>query len=204
MVSARGHQRALLARARGDDLGRMGGRQRRPGSGVRRAVARLAERRWTDHRPDEPGRGRPQDRPRLKAPPRERLERGRDRAHGAAPVPLPVPVLRGRRPPVLPGVPAQRRRVPGRTVQYRKLRLADDDAGPGHGPCAGRSHPHARGRTPLSQSPGPGPNAARTQPLPLPRMRLNPEVQSLFDFSAGDFTLEDYRHHPPIAAPIAV
>jgi len=49
---------------------------------------------------------------------------------------------------------------------------------------------------------------ARTQlgrsPYALPRMRLNPEVQSLFDFSAGDFTLEDYRHHPPIAAPIAV
>ena len=49
---------------------------------------------------------------------------------------------------------------------------------------------------------------ARTQlgrnPYRLPRMRLNPEVQSLFDFTAGDFTLEDYRHHPPIAAPIAV
>lgn len=49
---------------------------------------------------------------------------------------------------------------------------------------------------------------ARTQlgrsPYALPRMRLNPDVQSLFDFTAGDFTLEDYRHHPPIAAPIAV
>jgi len=49
---------------------------------------------------------------------------------------------------------------------------------------------------------------ARTQlgrsPYALPRMRLNPEVRSLFDFTAGDFTLEDYRHHPPIAAPIAV
>jgi thymidylate synthase len=49
---------------------------------------------------------------------------------------------------------------------------------------------------------------ARTQlgrsPYALPRMRLNPEVHSLFDFTAGDFTLEDYRHHPPIAAPIAV
>jgi thymidylate synthase len=49
---------------------------------------------------------------------------------------------------------------------------------------------------------------ARTQlgrsPYALPRMRLNPEVQSVFDFAAGDFTLEDYRHHPPIAAPIAV
>jgi thymidylate synthase len=41
-------------------------------------------------------------------------------------------------------------------------------------------------------------------PYALPRMRLNPEVQSLFDFTAGDFMLEEYRHHPPIAAPIAV
>ncbi|MGQ0592011.1 MAG: thymidylate synthase [Gammaproteobacteria bacterium] len=49
---------------------------------------------------------------------------------------------------------------------------------------------------------------ARTQlgrsPYALPRMRLNPEVQSLFEFTAADFTLEHYRHHPPIAAPIAV
>jgi thymidylate synthase len=49
---------------------------------------------------------------------------------------------------------------------------------------------------------------ARTQlgrsPYALPRMRLNPDVQSLFDFTASDFTLEDYRYHPPIAAPIAV
>ncbi len=36
-------------------------------------------------------------------------------------------------------------------------------------------------------------------PYRLPRMRLNPKVQSLFDFAPGDFTLEDYRHHPPIA-----
>ncbi len=41
-------------------------------------------------------------------------------------------------------------------------------------------------------------------PYRLPRMRLNPEVRSLFDFAPGDFTLEGYRHHPPIAAPIAV
>jgi thymidylate synthase len=49
---------------------------------------------------------------------------------------------------------------------------------------------------------------ARTQlgrsPYALPKMRLNPEVRSLDAFTASDFTLEDYRHHPPIAAPIAV
>ncbi|MDX1380507.1 MAG: thymidylate synthase [Xanthomonadales bacterium] len=42
------------------------------------------------------------------------------------------------------------------------------------------------------------------EPYPLPRMRLNPDVRSLFDFTADDFTLENYRHHPPIKAPIAV
>ncbi len=44
---------------------------------------------------------------------------------------------------------------------------------------------------------------ART-PYPLPRMRLNPQVRSLFAFTYEDFTLEDYRHHPAIPAPVAV
>lgn len=42
------------------------------------------------------------------------------------------------------------------------------------------------------------------QPFPAPRMRLNPEVQSIFDFCYEDFTLEDYQFHPAIPAPIAV
>ena len=42
------------------------------------------------------------------------------------------------------------------------------------------------------------------EPYPLPRMRLDPDVRSLFDFTAEHFTLENYRHHPPIKAPIAV
>lgn len=41
-------------------------------------------------------------------------------------------------------------------------------------------------------------------PLPLPTMRLNPEVQNLFDFTFEDFELCDYQHHPHISAPIAV
>ena len=39
---------------------------------------------------------------------------------------------------------------------------------------------------------------------PLPRMRLNPEVRRLEDFTFGDFTLLDYNPHPSIRAPIAV
>lgn len=41
-------------------------------------------------------------------------------------------------------------------------------------------------------------------PLPLPTMRLNPAVQSIFDFTYGDFTLENYQYHKHIKAPIAV
>jgi thymidylate synthase len=42
------------------------------------------------------------------------------------------------------------------------------------------------------------------QPFPAPRMRLNPDVRSVFDFRYEDFTLEDYRFHPAIPAPIAI
>ena len=42
------------------------------------------------------------------------------------------------------------------------------------------------------------------QPYSLPQMKLNPRVQSIFDFTYEDFTLESYQHHPPIPAPVAV
>ena len=40
-------------------------------------------------------------------------------------------------------------------------------------------------------------------PRPLPRMRLNPEVRSLFDFRYEDFTLEGYDPWPAIKAPMS-
>jgi len=40
--------------------------------------------------------------------------------------------------------------------------------------------------------------------FPLPTMRLNPDVQSIFDFTFDDFELVDYQSHPGIRAPIAI
>jgi thymidylate synthase len=41
-------------------------------------------------------------------------------------------------------------------------------------------------------------------PYELPTIRLNPDIRDLFEFGYDDFTLENYRHHPHIKAPIAV
>ncbi|MCC6371585.1 MAG: thymidylate synthase [Bacteroidia bacterium] len=38
----------------------------------------------------------------------------------------------------------------------------------------------------------------------LPKMKINPEVNSIFDFKFEDFTLEDYDPHPHIKASVAV
>ncbi len=42
------------------------------------------------------------------------------------------------------------------------------------------------------------------QPRPLPRMRINPEVNAIFDFVYEDFALEGYDPHPHIKAAVAV
>ena len=41
-------------------------------------------------------------------------------------------------------------------------------------------------------------------PRPLPQMRINPVVNSIFDFQYEDFTLENYDPHPHIKAEVAV
>jgi thymidylate synthase len=39
---------------------------------------------------------------------------------------------------------------------------------------------------------------------PLPKMKMNPDVKSLFDFKYEDFTLENYDPHPHIKGAVAV
>ncbi len=42
------------------------------------------------------------------------------------------------------------------------------------------------------------------QPYALPQMRINPDVDSIFDFKFEDFELVNYQSHPHISAPIAI
>ncbi|HET9480779.1 MAG TPA: thymidylate synthase [Candidatus Polarisedimenticolia bacterium] len=42
------------------------------------------------------------------------------------------------------------------------------------------------------------------EPRSLPRMRLNPEIRSIFDFRYEDFTLVGYDPHPAIRAEVSV
>jgi thymidylate synthase len=42
------------------------------------------------------------------------------------------------------------------------------------------------------------------EPYPLPKMKINPEVKSIFDFKYEDFELVDYQCHPHIKAPISI
>lgn len=42
------------------------------------------------------------------------------------------------------------------------------------------------------------------EPRPLPKMKLNPEIKSIFDFKYEDFELTDYDPWPAIKAPVAV
>ena len=39
---------------------------------------------------------------------------------------------------------------------------------------------------------------------PLPKIKINPQIDSIFDFSFEDFELVDYQSHPHIKAPISI
>ena len=42
------------------------------------------------------------------------------------------------------------------------------------------------------------------QPYPLPKIKLNPQVYSIFEFHYDDFELDNYQAHPHIKAEVAV
>jgi thymidylate synthase len=42
------------------------------------------------------------------------------------------------------------------------------------------------------------------EPRPLPKLRLNPEVTSIFDFTYDDIEILDYDPHPHIKAEVSV
>lgn len=42
------------------------------------------------------------------------------------------------------------------------------------------------------------------EPKPLPKMKINPEVKSIFDFTFEDFELVNYEHHPHIKGAVSV
>jgi thymidylate synthase len=42
------------------------------------------------------------------------------------------------------------------------------------------------------------------QPFARPKLWLNPNIKNIEDFTMDDIRLDDYEHHPPIKAPMAV
>jgi len=42
------------------------------------------------------------------------------------------------------------------------------------------------------------------EPKSLPKMKINPEIKNIFDFTFEDFTLEDYDSHPAIKGVVSV
>ena len=205
LVPARRQQRRLAARPRRHHLGRVGRRRRRARPGLRRAVALVADARRRAHRPDQRGAGaRCAPNPDSRRHHRVGVERRRDPADGAGAVPRAVPVLRRRRPAVLPALPAQRRPVPRRAVQHRELRAA---------------HPHGRRSRSVSRSAtssGPAATATSTTTTSTRCASSSParptrspscgcaRRASLFDYKFEDFEVVDYQHHPTIKAPVAV
>jgi thymidylate synthase len=41
-------------------------------------------------------------------------------------------------------------------------------------------------------------------PKPLPKLKLNPDVKSIFDFRYEDFVIENYNPHPHIKGEISI
>jgi hypothetical protein len=208
VVPARRQQRALAAGARLHHLGRMGRARRRPGPGLRRAVAQLAHARRRPHRPDRRRSSAAEDQPRLAPHHRQRLERGRAGPDGADALPRLLPVLRGHAggggQAQLPALPAQRRHLPGRALQHRQLRAADPHGGAAVRPGRGRLHLDRRRLPHLQQPPEQVETAAGARALPYPTLHIKRRPASIFDYEYEDFEVLATTSHPAIKAPVAV
>ncbi len=183
----------------------MGRRKRRTRPGLRRAVALLADARRRPYRPDrEAGRGH-QDQSQFAPPYRFGVEPGRGRRDGASALPLPVPVLRGRRQAFLPALPAFGGYFPGRTLQHRLLRAPDLDGRAGDR-AASPAISSTRSATRISTRTISIRRACnwRVRRSRCRRMRINPAVRDIFSFRYEDFELVGYEADASIKAPIAV
>ena len=90
----------------------------------------------------------------------------RHSAHGAAALPRVLPVLRRRRPAVVPALPAKLRHLPRRAVQHRVLRPADAPGGAAMRPRRRRLRLDGRRLPPVPQSPGAGRDrSSRARPI---------------------------------------
>ncbi len=151
---------ALAEGAQRQDLGRMGGREWRSGSGLRQAMARLGSGRWPAYRSDRQSRRADPARSLVAPPDRHRVEPRRNRPNGARAMPLPVPDAGRRRAAQPPALPAQRRYFPGRAVQHRLLRAFDPHAGARMRARAGRLRLDGRRLSSLFEPSRAGPAAA--------------------------------------------
>ena len=62
----------------------------------------------------------------------------------------------------------------------------------------------AAGAAALSQVQAPAELQLARTPLPLPRLLIHRRPASIFEYRYEDFEFENYRHHAPIRAPVAV
>ena len=130
---------------------------------------------------------------------------GELRADGAHALPCVLPVLRGRRPPVVPALPAQRGHLSRRAFQHRQLCAADPHVRAAVRPGGGRVRLDGWRLPPVPESPGAGGRcSSRARPIRCRAWRIRRRPATIFDYEYEDFEIVNYQHHAAIKAPVAV